>query len=237
MKRRSKKEEHVDEGWLLPYADMMTLLLALFIVMFAMAKVDDQKFEALSEQFNIILSGQPKSGNGGILPDHPNPNKATEKSAKEIDEDKIVAAGNSIEKDLAAAGHQADIDVNLEADGLRIAIKSGLLFHSGSAKLNSEIESLVLGISHSLSKLDNEVIIAGYTDNVPNQTADYSTNWELSAARAINVMQFLIETQGISEDKVSIQAYGEFRPKVPNNTAENRSKNRRVEIFILRKEQ
>lgn len=236
MKRKHKHEEHVDEGWLLPYADMLTLLLALFIVMFAMAKVDDTRLDALSDQFNIILSGEHSGGNGGILPAHPKQTSAETKTAVQHDEDKMVTAGDAIKNDLTDAGHGGDIDVTLEKDGLRIAIKSGLLFSSGSAEIPADIEALVGKIADSLKTLDNDLIIAGYTDNVPNQTEAYDSNWELSAARAIKVMDFLVKNNAVKEEHVSIQAYGEFNPKVPNNNAENRAKNRRVEIFVVRKD-
>ncbi|WP_161485559.1 OmpA/MotB family protein [Vagococcus penaei] len=71
---------------------------------------------------------------------------------------------------------------------------------------------------------------------MPNQTKEFKSNWELSAARAISVMDSLVANKGVTENRVSIQAYGEFRPKVPNNSAENRAKNRRVEIFIVKKD-
>lgn len=236
MKRKPKHEEHMDEGWLLPYSDMMTLLLALFIVMFAMAKVDDTRLDALSNQFNIILSGEHSGGNGGILPAHPKQKQAELPTAGKTDEANMVSAGDAIKKELTDVGHGEDVDVSLEKDGLRIAIKSGLLFSPGSAVIPPETESLVGKISDSLKTLDNDLVIAGYTDNVPNQTATYASNWELSAARAIKVMEFLVSHQAVKEDRISIQAYGEFNPKVPNNNAENRAKNRRVEIFVIRKD-
>lgn len=242
MKRKKKPEEHADEGWLLPYSDMMTLLLALFIVMFAMAKADSGKIDELSNEFNVILSGQSSGGNGGILPAHPKQSKhkfkqkeKDEKKELTNDEEKIQAAGESIKDELTKSGHSEDIDVDLEQDGLRIAIKSGLLFSPGSSDIPSSVEGIVKKIADSLKELDNDLIIAGYTDNVPNQTAQFDSNWELSAARAISVMEFLVKHHGISEDRVSIQAYGEFKPKVSNNNDENRAKNRRVEIFIIKK--
>lgn len=247
LKRKKKPEEHADEGWLLPYSDMMTLLLALFIVMFAMASANEGKIDELSNEFNVILSGQSGGGNGGILPAHPKQSVRHSKSKKDKedekedenlsnDEQKIKAAGDSIKDELTKAGHSEDIDVDLEQDGLRIAIKSGLLFSPGSSDIPSSVEEIVKKIADSLKDLDNDLIIAGYTDNIPNQTAQYDSNWELSAARAISVMEFLVKHHGISENRVSIQAYGEFKPKVPNNNDENRAKNRRVEIFIIKKD-
>ncbi|MGX7014671.1 OmpA/MotB family protein [Vagococcus silagei] len=233
MKRRKKQEDHVDEGWLLPYSDMMTLLLALFIVMFAMAKTDTGKLNDLSDQFNIILSGSATSGNGGILPAHPKAHK--QKPKQEENEETINKAGEDIKSELTKAGHGSEVQVNEEKDGVRIIIDSGLLFAPGSTKIPSSAKEVMEKIGNSLKNVENEIIIAGYTDNVPNHTAEYQSNWELSAARAISVMDELVQQKAVSEKKVSIQAYGEFRPKVANNSEQNRAKNRRVEIFIVKK--
>ncbi|MGX6992467.1 hypothetical protein CBF34_01205 [Vagococcus penaei] len=228
MKRRKKHEEHVDEAWLLPYSDMLTLLLALFIVMFAMAKSDDKRLDQLGEQFHIILSGNSASGKGGLLPDNP----ATQKT----DAEAIAETGAKIKEDLTTDGHKDEVDVKVEKDGVRVTIDSGLLFSPGSATLNSAVDEPLKKVADSLKKIDNDIIVAGYTDNVPNQTKEFKSNWELSAARAISVMDSLVANKGVTENRVSIQAYGEFRPKVPNNSAENRAKNRRVEIFIVKKD-
>ena len=268
MKKRQKKpEEHIDEGWLLPYADMLTLLLALFIVMFAMAKTDDSKLDDLSNEFSVILSGK-GGGSDGILPGHPpkKKNQTNEESKtksekeeeekkesstkqktkkdektdvetnKNLDEERMESVGNSIKDELTKDGHADDIDIDLEQDGLRIAIKSGLLFPPGSAEMTKEVEDIIKKIAESLKDLDNDLIIAGYTDNVPNNTPEYSSNWELSSARAMAVMKLLVKHHGIPENRVSVQSYGEFKPKVPNNSEENRAKNRRVEIFVIKKD-
>lgn len=255
MKKRPKKhEEHVDEGWLLPYSDMLTLLLALFIVMFAMAKTDDGRLDELSNEFSVILSGKSNGSDNGILPGQRKKTPAEDKNGKtekkseskkiidtpkkaETDEEKkMQAAGDSIKDELSKSGHAEDIDVDLEQDGLRIAIKSGLLFTPGSADITGDVEDVVQKVAESLNGLDNDLIIAGYTDNVPSNTPEFPSNWELSSARAMTVMKLLVKHNGITEDRVSVQAYGEFKPKVPNNNDENRAKNRRVEIFIIKKD-
>ena len=263
MKKRPKKqEEPVDEGWLLPYADMLTLLLALFIVMFAMAKTDDSKLDELSNEFNIIFSGKSGKSGDGIMPGiSPKKEEASttestkektetkkdakkaqestkesqKKSEKNSDVERMESVGKTIKNDLTDEGFGEEIDVNLEQDGLRIAIKSGLLFAPGSASVTDEVEDVVKKIAESLQDLDNDLIIAGYTDNIPSNTDQYPTNWELSAARAMTVMKLLVKHHGIEEDRVSVQAYGEYKPKVPNNNEENRAKNRRVEIFVVKK--
>lgn len=259
MKKRPKKvDEPIDEGWLLPYADMLTLLLALFIVMFAMAKTDDSKIEQLGNEFSIIFSNKDASGSDGILPGHPPKRKTETKSKnnnhsnqettsgkenndnqkemdKKSDVERMQTVGDNIKEDLTKEGFGEDIDVDLEQDGLRIAIKSGLLFAPGSADVTDEVEELLKKIAGSLQDLDNDLIIAGYTDNVPSNTAEFPSNWELSSARAMTVMKLLVKYHGIEEERVSVQSYGEFKPKVPNNNDENRAKNRRVEIFVVKK--
>lgn len=88
-----------------------------------------------------------------------------------------------------------------------------------------------------LNGLNNNIIIAGHSDNVPIHNEKFRSNWDLSATRAINVMNFMVENGGINPDNFSIQAYGEYKPKYDNSTEEGRARNRRVEIFIARKYQ
>jgi len=99
----------------------------------------------------------------------------------------------------------------------------------------NNLSPLLLEISKMLHGLDNEIKVVGYTDNVPIKNEKFRSNWDLSAMRAINVMNFMVNSGTISADKVSIQAYGEYMPKSENTTEAGRAKNRRVEIIVARK--
>ena len=123
----------------------------------------------------------------------------------------------------------------LNSDGLEISIQDVVLFNSGEADVLNNLSPLLLEISNMLHGLDNEIKVVGHTDNVPIKNEKFRSNWDLSAMRAINVMNFMVDSGEISADKVSIQAYGEYMPKFSNTTEDGRAKNRRVEIFVVRK--
>lgn len=235
-KKKEHHEEHVDETWLIPYADMLTLLLALFIVMFAMSQVDKQKLAEVSEQFNIIFSG----GNGAL--EHGGTSAVPGKTAGEtgidgstMEEDRLTDVKEHLEQEISNSGYSDKVKVELNGEGLEISIQDAVLFKSGDSEILKEVSPLLLQITKMLKNFDNHIRIEGHSDNVPIKNQKYNSNWELSSARAINVMNFMVGTGQMTPDKFSIQAYAEYKPKYSNDTEEGRSKNRRVEIFIARK--
>jgi chemotaxis protein MotB len=241
-KKKEHHEEHVDETWLIPYADMLTLLLALFIVMFAMSKVDQQKLQRLSAEFSVIFSGGSSvmaeggtSSTAVVQSEAANAGTATEKSNKEKEEDAMNEVKKNLESEIQSKGYADKVKIELNKEGLEISIQDAVLFNSGDAQVLKTVNPLLVEISKMIKGLDNEIKVVGHTDNVPITTSKFRSNWDLSAMRAINVMNFMVGSGGLSSDKISIQAYGEYRPKYSNDTAEGRAKNRRVEIFIIRK--
>lgn len=233
-KKKQHHEEHMDETWLIPYADMLTLLLALFIVMFAMSKVDSDKMSRMSEQFNIIFAGGSGviENNSSVVPPMELPD-VLQKSA--IEENQMMELKSMLEEAIENAGYTDKITVALDGGGLEIAIQDIVLFRSGDAQIVDEAMPMLIKISEMLSKLDNNIKIVGHTDNVPIRNSKFRSNWDLGATRAINVMNFMVEKGGLKPDIFSIQAYGEYKPKYDNSTVEGRAKNRRVEINIDRK--
>lgn len=238
-KKKQHHEEHVDEAWLLPYSDMLTLLLALFIVMFAMGQTDKQKFEAMAQQFNVIFAGgtgvMDKDGNSVIPMEISDESHGTGTAAAE--EDTMNEIKKMIEQEIGKEGYSDQVKVELNAEGLEISMQDVVLFNSGDADILKNVSPLLLKISNMLKSLDNEIKVVGHTDNVPISNGKFRSNWELSATRAINVMNFIVDSGGISSNRLSIQAYGEYMPKFDNSTEEGRAKNRRVEIFVVRKYQ
>ncbi|WP_291293630.1 flagellar motor protein MotB [Enterococcus sp.] len=250
MKRKKKKEEHVDEAWLLPYSDMLTLLLALFIVMFAMAKVDDEKFQEIRSEFGSILSshhsGSPAIGSvidmGAAGKTGSSATNASEAQAQEeatriqLENQQLEKISEQLQKDLAASALDGQSEVSLEADGLHITLDSSILFASGSAAITSKTSESLDMLASALKKLKaHKIVIAGHTDNIPEKgTGRYESNWDLSAARAITVMNYFIDKKIISEKNAAIQAYADTQPKASNDTPEGRSENRRVEMIIQR---
>lgn len=265
MSKKEHHEEHVDETWLIPYADMLTLLLALFIVMFAMSKVDQQKLEALSKDFSAIFKAGggflEKSGDSMIeqhitgindgsgkesnkaINKTPEPSATVRDSSIDskaksdyIKEDQMMKnLKNKLDGEISKSGYDDKVKVELDNEGLEISIQDIVLFNSGNSSVLDNVKPLLLNISNMLKPLENEMRIEGHTDNLPIKTEKYNSNWDLSAMRAINVMEFMISEGKLSSEKFSIQAFGEYQPKYDNNTEEGRSKNRRVEIYIVRK--
>lgn len=258
MSRRKKKqhhEEHVDESWLLPYADLLTLLLALFIVLFSMSSVDAQKFQKLSKAFNDVFSG----GTGVFEFPSPMPegqmqstDAVSEKPSKDLEE---MAALDELEKEkMKQAADQEELaelqqrvnafienqnladklETSLTTEGLLVSIRDNVLFGSGSAEVREQ-DLKVAGEIAGLLIMDppRNIIISGHTDNVPIRNSNFESNWELSVMRAVNFMKIILKNDQLDPKWFSAKGFGEFQPVAGNDTKEGRAKNRRVEILIL----
>lgn len=255
-KKRKKKgnhDEHMGEDWLLPYADLLTLLLALFIVLFASSSVDAQKFQSLSSAFSQVFS----SGTGIMNFPSPMPEKDTQSYDPETDkgeneykedEDNKNKLQQSEREQLAVVQHKVQqyikennlenkLDTSLSGEGLLVTIRSNVLFKSGSADVRKQDVKIAKEISALLvMDLPRSVIISGHTDNIPISNSKYESNWELSVMRAVNFMKIILDNDKLDPKLFSAKGFGEFQPIASNKTEKGRAKNRRVEILILPKE-
>ncbi|SNZ04020.1 chemotaxis protein MotB [Terribacillus aidingensis] len=263
-KRKHKKhEEHVDESWLLPYADLLTLLLALFIVLFATSSIDAQKFNKISDSFSSVLHGgegllesntSMTSGNetSSTVTDPINEEEKKEETIEAAvtpevsEEEKNKAALEAAEREelqqiqekIETYIKDKDLSNKFSADltdeGLLLTINDNVLFNSGSSEVSVNDEEIAREIS-DLLVMDppREVIISGHTDNVPISTSSYHSNWELSVMRSVNFMKVVLENDKLDPRWFSAKGYGEFKPIASNDTAEGKEKNRRVEVLIL----
>ncbi|WP_108585692.1 flagellar motor protein MotB [Paenisporosarcina sp. OV554] len=246
MKRKKKHEEHVDESWLIPYADILTLLLALFIVLFAASEVDSKKFKAISDSFNTELQG-----GTGVLEQQAaiEITEDTSQTAKldetiPIEESEEVMSAYQDHKELQELQRKIDeyitdkglsprLQTELTIKGLVLKIKEGVLYQSGSADINEESKVIAVEISNLLvTDPPRNILIDGHTDNIPAVSEEFPSNWELSSARAINFMKILLENKNLDSNKFSATAYGEFQPITSNDTEAGRAENRRVEVLI-----
>lgn len=234
-------EEHTDESWLVPYADILTLLLALFIVLFASADANAAKFTQMAQSLSAAFSGSPSvfDNNQAITPEvdasKPDQSKDTAKEQAYLRESvQLAEVKREIDKYMQKNNLAGDLTTILTDDGLMIRIKDSALFNSGSAELRPE--SLVIGneVAKILSVLSQQIVISGHTDNIPIRTREFPSNWELSSMRAINFMKFLLTRENMKPERFSAIGYGEYRPMVDNNTPDGHSKNRRVEVLIMR---
>lgn len=245
-KKKKHDEEHIDESWLIPYADILTLLLALFIVLFAASSVDASKFEELARALNVAFVGgtgvmdQPSP----VTPQDPSPiPKPEDEDATEDEEELITAEEDFLElEELQKKIDQYILDNNLSlslktsltTEGLLITILDDALFSSGSAQVRPDSIELAVEISHLLITDPPRLIsIGGHTDNRPINTPQFRSNWDLSVMRAVNFMKILLENESLEPNRFSSTGYGEYSPVASNDSASGRAKNRRVEVLIL----
>jgi chemotaxis protein MotB len=255
------EEAHADERWLLTYADMITLLMALFIVMWAISSVNISKFDQLKASLKSAFSGKVLPSNDSVLtgqsapfdqegqPVSPlvQPNQPVFR-IKSIAASITQAATNAdtenlrkIEQQVEAYARQhgfADADrTTIDERGLVIRLLTDkVLFDSGSGVLRSDGYPLLTEIAHLLTRADivNPVRVEGNTDDQPIHSALYPSNWELSTARANAVLEFLIG-EHVQQGRLSVAGYADQHPVASNATAAGRSANRRVDIVILRR--
>ena len=240
MAKKKKHEEHIDESWLIPYADILTLLLALFIVLFATSTVNEGKYEQMAQALNQVLAG------GDNVIEYPSPIPTEGRSdwvvpedvdnAEEIEEE--IMDLEKVQERIDSYIEQNNLSLSLQTEltqkGLLITILDQALFASGSAEVKTEARSLAKEIGILIqSDPPREIQVSGHTDNVPISTANFRSNWDLSAMRAINFMKILLTNASLNPANFSATGYGEYQPKQPNETDNGRQANRRVEVLIL----
>lgn len=248
MSKRKKKahhEDHVGEDWLLPYSDLLTLLLALFIVLFGMSSINAEKFNAMSQTFNEALSSgtgifeypSPVPQQDAVSPDKVEEEKR--KASKEEQEQIEQLELENIQKKVNTYIQDKDLTDKLSSsltdEGLLLTIRDNVLFSSGSADVRTEDLKTANEISELLvMNPPRNIIISGHTDNVPISNPKYESNWELSVMRAINFMKVILNNNNkLDPSLFSAKGFGEFQPVASNDNNEGRAKNRRVEILIL----
>ena len=251
-RRKKKNDGHIDESWLLPYADLLTLLFALFLVLFSMSSVDAQKFEEISKSFNSALTG----GVGIFEFPQPLPESEMQTGLDKEDKEKEEKPENSLEieehllqqadqKELSVIRHKVNsyieknelsgkLQTSLTDEGLLVTIRDNVLFAPGSADVR-EADTKIANEISELLVMDppRNIIISGHTDNVPIGNAPFDSNWELSVMRAISFMKIILKNDQLDPRMFSAKGFGEFQPVASNGTADGKAKNRRVEILIL----
>jgi len=223
--------------WLVTYADMITLLLALFIMLYAISTLDIQRFKALVEEFQALFSGggtAVMSGGKGMLrlgaPESQKPLVVPLIPGKKPE---MHDEEETLEKFVEQKKLEGKILIHREERGLVVSmLTDGIFFERGSAELSEEAKSVLRQIAPVLIRSGRLIRVEGHTCDLPIHTPRYPSNWELSVARATNVVRYLIAC-GVPPSRLSAVGYGEFRPMFPNTSEENRRLNRRVDIVLL----
>ncbi len=230
--RRRRMSEGVRDRWILSYADFMTLLFAFFTTMYAASTVDASKLSGVAQGLHtafdtpvpapLALDRVVESGGGGVL----------DGGRRAIDQ-QIALVRTEVEAELFDAIQAGQVELNRDRRGLVISIPETGAFPVGSADLSPALEQVMNRLALAVERLPNAIRIEGHTDDVPIHTARFASNWELSAARAIRVVDVLMARGGVPPSRLSVAGYGEYRPRVANDSAEARGRNRRVDIVIL----
>lgn len=230
--RKKKHPEHVNhERWLISYADFITLLFAFFVVMFAVSQVDSKRLGRFTEAFSkaVGITLLPLQGeslmNGGKVPDEAS-GGGDQPSVAELDGLRAallrIAQTNNALQGLQIIQHRHELVLRLP---------ESVMFDTGEARVKEASISTLKVIAPELKERSVEVRVEGHTDNVPISKDRFRSNWELSTARAIEVMEVL-SAEGVADSRVSVGGYGEFRPVATNASEEGRKQNRRVDLVI-----
>ncbi|MGA2754635.1 MAG: OmpA family protein [Terracidiphilus sp.] len=237
MNPRVPRSRVTHDRWLVSYADFITLLFGLFVVMYAFARSDQKKQAQVSQAIDAALNSMGLMSNAARQ-------EADSSAASDAVMSEIVASPaqvkqdlNRIKSDLATtlswqiAAHTVSLEMG--PDGLVISLREAGFFESGSAVPKPEALPTLRQIADKLGPTPYDLRIEGHTDNVPIHNAQFDSNWELSTARATHIARLFLDLKAIPADRLSAAGYAEFHPVASNDTAEGRAENRRVDLVVM----
>jgi chemotaxis protein MotB len=252
MALKKEPEKHVNhERWLVSYADFITLLFAVFVVLYAMGQSDKKKVEevmqAIQQSFGMATAGAtaPKvnviaSQAITVIPSlkpevkiNPMGRTRSGQAKSRAEEKDFRQIKSSVEAYLVKQGAQHKVTLEITRRGLIVSLKEAGFFNSGQAHIKPEAYELINTIAEVMTQYNNPLRLEGHTDNVPISTSQFPSNWELSTNRATNALKYLLKNFDVEAGKISATGYAEFRPIADNSTSEGRAKNRRVDLVML----
>jgi chemotaxis protein MotB len=258
MRRRKRQSSHSNrDRWLVSYADFITLMFAFFVVLYAASQVDKRKVGMLALAIQVAFQemGVFQASTTEVPIDATKPMpfsiaqaiENTERTASlgrissrpagslgtGIENGDLAKLQSELETMLAPEIQRKEIAMRREPDGLVISLREVGFFESGSAQMKSTSQAAFDRIANMLRQRDYRVRIEGHTDNIPIHTSQFPSNWELSTARATEIVRLLIVRDGFSPDRLSAAGYAEYHPVALNRTPEGRGMNRRVDIVVL----
>ncbi|PKL82180.1 MAG: chemotaxis protein MotB [Ignavibacteriae bacterium HGW-Ignavibacteriae-3] len=207
------------DRYLITYADLITLLLGLFIILYAISNIDGGKYK------NVVAAMGSYFGNESVVPRMPN---------SKIMANPKETLSNELSRLIVENKYANSIQLEENERGITLHILDDILFPPGRADINGSSKLVLNRLAKVLKTIPNDIRIEGHTDNVPISTERYPSNWHLSVDRALSTAYYFINEEHISPDKVSIVGYSEYRPIASNDTPASRVKNRRVDLVILK---
>lgn len=236
--------------WLLTYADMITLLMVFFIVMYAMSNLDRSRYIQFVQSLRASLLNANVSNSVLDASRIPAPtqdllpgtagndlNRQQPLSGLPFENSELAdmqQIGMALAKALQEAGLAGQVNITVAERGLVISFADSVFFVKGVAAMKPESRAILDRIAPILKPLPNKLVVEGHTDNLKNLLPQYPTSWELSVDRAVAVARYLTEKGGIPPARIAATGYGEWRPRFPNDSEANRARNRRVDIVLLR---
>jgi len=214
------------------YSDLITQILIFFVLLFSFSSIDKSKFNAAM----LSLQGSLGIIDGGMViheGDFIEGGEVEELLISAQEQQEFELLQEEVEE-IVTEENLKGVQVNLDERGLVIRLIEGVLFDSGKADIKDEAKDILDKLAPLLKETHKHIRIEGHTDNLPIHTREFPSNWELSTARAVNVVKYMIEKHNFSPYILSAAGYGEYRPIAPNDSAKNRSLNRRVDIIILK---
>lgn len=264
VRRRQQEIHVNNERWLVSYADFITLLFAFFVVMYSISQVSESKYRVLSETFveafnqpsDAKANPQPQEkvnpSNTAIAPiemgktaieDHIQQPPVTvvddiqtpeQNTTKTQTSDELAQISDLVNEKFSQLINDQMIKVSSNELWLQIELNDSILFSSGGVETSAQAQVIFTEIANILKNYENPIQVEGFTDNVPIKNTRYPTNWELSSARATEIVKFLAN-KGVAPERLAAVGYGEFQPVASNDTEAGRAQNRRVAVMVAKR--
>lgn len=222
MRRFPEEEGDNTDRWVVSYADFITLLFAFFTVMYAVSRVDSAKMREFAGSARAAFG--PSAGKTpvieGIVPVVPGAFALQQEAVRIVE----------------AAGQQGTVSVRRDGRGVVLSMGENLLFDTGRSAVKPSAAAALESVSSVLRKWRGNAVVEGHTDSLPVGNTMYASNWELSAARATNILTHLVVECGVPPGRLSVAGFAEYRPVESNATPEGRARNRRVDVVLLLEE-
>ncbi len=233
--------------WMATFGDLMSLLLTFFILLLSFAEMDIVKFKdamgSIQEELGVFKTGTgmfkpsttPSVIDTPLKPSLPQPKRIKETIKEEPN------LKSDIEEKLKALiqekGLEKDVSVEKTARGIVVRVRGRLFFNPGTADIKDGIAPLLNELGEVMQEFPYDMSIEGHTDNIPIRSRRFSSNWELSAARAYSALKYLNQSKNIDTSRLSIAGFSDTRPLTSNDTPDGRAKNRRVEFVFYKQEE
>jgi chemotaxis protein MotB len=221
------------ERWVISYADFVTLLFAFFVVMFATANADKGKARAVAEAVKAALDPKANPHAKEIIKELLKKDKKITPEAAKQTVAELTPSLNLLQQKLKEEIQRGEIELHMEPRGLTVSFKQAALFDSGEADIKPSALTSMAKVADAILKLPNQIRLEGHTDNVPIHNEHFKSNWELSSARSIAVLQLLTEKFNVPVKRLAVSGYADVAPVADNGSEAGKARNRRVDVVIL----